>query len=481
MPKRNLLLILAAIVAATAVVMMTRTPSTIYVTNDELARYRGVAEAAHKIRSEWYPIPTPEDKRRNGQAATVPSEEELRREMVRGMIERLDKFSSYIPPSRSDDFSHRVMGKARGVGLEVEWAGDELRVIGAMVNSPAQAAGLVAGDVIASIDGLPVAGKTIHEVRRMLDGRPGTTAVLTILRQGKPEESVPVTRAEFAVESVYGLFRDADGRPAYLISPQDGIAYLRIKEFVPDTLEKVQAALRSVEPLSALVLDLRDNPGGEFKSSLGVSGLFLREGTIVTVFSRNAPPQKFAAEKKAACLDVPVVVLVNGRSASGAEIVAGSLSVNDRAVLVGTRTLGKGCMQRIIKLDDDPGGELNLTTSEYYVGDDTPIAMRGIEPHVVVTITDSLHDVLYRMRLESELAPPPRSTTAPAATEPAAARAERIQILLDMDPQLATAVKLLQTPQDMQDIINGARKARLAAKAAKTQPATTRATTAAPH
>jgi carboxyl-terminal processing protease len=392
--------------------------------------------------------------------------------MVSGMFRALDKFSCYIPPSKVEELHQRVMGRSRGVGLEAAFVGDELRVIGSMVNSPAQRAGMSAGDLIVLIDDLHVTGRSMHEVRRMLDeGKPGTTVRLTVLRQGRQPEAVSLTREEFPIETVHGLYRDPAGQWVYLVAPRDGIAYVRIKEFVPETLERVQGALRGIGPLNALVLDLRDNPGGEFRASLSVSDLFIREGTIVTLFSRHGPPQKYSAQRKVGTVDVPVAVLINGHSASGAEIVAGSLSVNDRAVLVGTRTLGKGCLQRMIRLEDDPRGQLNLTTSEYYVGDDTPIAMRGVDPHVEVTVTDSLHEALGRLHLEQELAPPQHPATAPA-TRPAAALESPGARMLELDPQLATAVKLLQNPQDVQDIIKGARKARLAAKAAKTQPAT---------
>ncbi|RPI60852.1 MAG: hypothetical protein EHM48_06575, partial [Planctomycetaceae bacterium] len=344
-------------------------------------------------------------------------------------------------------------------------------------------AGIIRDDILLAVDGVPVAGKDVAGVRAMLDGKIGSEVTLDLIRPGGKKESLTIKREEFAVESVEGLYRNAAGRWVYRLG--DDCAYVRITEFVPDTLEHVQSALRGLVPLRGVVLDLRDNPGGEFNVSLAVADLFLREGTIVTVFSRNASPHKYQAlENGTLPGDIPVVILINGKSASGAEIVAGSLAVNDRAVLIGTRTRGKGCMQKIIELDGGLG-LINLTTSEFYVGDDQPVAKRGIAPNLDLPLgngsepaaVQALQDELARVRLEIELSGP-RPATAPAATEPTTSPMLARERLLELDNQLAAATKLVQDPQAVNDIIKGARQMRQAAKTAATRPTTSTSQTA---
>lgn len=476
MPKRNIILIIAIALVCVATLLVTRSNPPLTPTGQPVSKFYPVIEAFNKIRDSYYPIPSQEQLLHGRVPATAPSEQLLLQAAARGMIEELhDPYSRYVAPGQVSQFDDLVMGNARGLGLKVEIADGKLTVIGAIPGSPAQRSGLLRGDRIVSINGLAVAGKTVAQVTRLLDDGPPGSEVAISYRPGlsdAPPSTVTLRREEFPVESVQGFLRDSQGEWVYMILPAERIAYIRIKEFVPETLDRLQQVLLSHPSLHGLVLDLRDNPGGEFKSSLGVADQFLSHGTIVTVMSRSLPPQRFPAHEKSGSVDVPLVVLVNSHSASGAEIVAGSLKINDRAVLVGTRTRGKGCVQRIINLGKDIG-QISLTTSEYYVGDDEPIARRpdsdkwGVDPHVEVTLSEAAQDELARLRLDVELAPPPVATR-PAATAPAT---EPIDRLLARDAQLRTAVRLLLDPKGMADTLKLAARARQMSRDAATQRA----------
>lgn len=482
MPKRNLIIIGALMAAAAVILWLTRDrPTVVLVPGSDAGRLGGVAHAQDLIRENYYRVGdrdpcalTP---------ASAPSDLRLTRWMVEGMIHGLgDPFSRYVPPEDVQDFDSLMSGRIGGVGVKFEVVADEVRVIGCLPRSPAHKAGLLPGDVLLTADGEALPGRKPSEIRRMLDGKAGTQVSLSF-RRGEQIEKLDLPRQELTVESVEGLHRDASGQWVCHLPTGDKLGYVRIKEFLSDTPERVQAALRSAEPMEGLALDLRDNPGGKFEAALAVADLFLKQGPICTVFGRTGPPQRYATRDKTQCPEYPVVVLVNAHSASGAEIVAGALSVNGRAVVVGTRTRGKGCMQRAFKLDADLG-QISLTTSEYFVGDDQPVSRRpgsdtwGVDPHVEVTLAESLQEELARMRLELELAPWPRPVTT-STSLPATASAYGSQLVL-RDRQLFRAIDLLQDPAQMKDLLQRAADERQAARAAKAKKAADKAAGRAP-
>jgi C-terminal processing protease CtpA/Prc len=287
---------------------------------------------------------------------------------------------------------------------------------------------------------------------------------------GHAPRTITLRPEEFLIESVEGLYRDDEGQWVCRIPKEENLIYLRIREFVPDTLDQLQQHLRGLN-VAGLVLDLRDNPGGEFTQALAVSDLFLDHGTIVTVRSRQET-KHYTAHSSGGVGRFPLVVLVNGGSASGAEIVAGSLAVNDRSVLLGTRTCGKGCMQEQIPLGDL--GQINLTTAEYFVGEDQPISFVGVTPHEEVGIDPSLWRELERQRLKIALVAPtlPGASTKPATAATSVGSAALADDLIIRDSQLYVAIQMLRNPKGLVDILDKAKEARLAAKArAATRPA----------
>lgn len=474
MPKRNLVLILAIIAAAILMVWVSRDPE-MSRTKPEGDRMRGVLAAMHQIQENYYPIsPAGKTAASAATAPAMPDEQKLFQAMVEGMVDSLhDPYSRYIAPDKAGDLDSRVKGRYHGTGLKLDIVEGEVKVIGALIHSPSQKAGLIRGDRIKSIDGQAVAGLALAEVYRLLDAG-NEEVVLNLDRVNGVQQELTLRREEFAVETVEGLCRDAAGQWVYLIDPTQRIAYIRIREFTPETIENLQAVLRGLLPLSGLALDLRDNPGGEFPAALSVADLFLKKGAIVTLRRRNRLSEPHLAQEGGTCGDFPLVVLVNGNSASGAEMVAGALAINDRAVLVGSRTMGKGCMQQIVKLGEGLG-QMSITVAEYFVGEDQPISRRpgcdtwGVDPHVSLPISQGDEQKLARRRLELELALP-RPSTAPAETHPTTLPSS--SKIIAEDEQLVRALELLDEPERMTEILAAAAKARQAAKKAATQQAT---------
>lgn len=453
MPKRNLIWILAIVIAAMVTVYATRTPPPISPSAQE--DLRPVIQSYYLIKNSYH-----------GQI----DEEALCRGAVRGMIESLDKYSTYIPPGKVDWFMDRtVVGKDRGLGLRLESFEGAVTVLGALAGSPAFAADICTGDRVAMVDGCDIAGKSVPEIQRLLDGKESAVA-LTLLRTDGKTEVVHLKRGEFPVESIQGLYRDREGQWVFIVDPSENIAYVHIKEFVQGTAEQLQQTLRQLPEPRGLILDLRDNPGGLLASAVDVANMFVKEGVIVTSIDRFGKRQVYSARGEGKAPSVPMVVLVNENTASAAEIVAGAMWIHGRAVLVGRRTLGKGCVQSMLHLPEGLG-QVNLTTAEYVLDGDEPIARRpgsqawGVAPHEQVLIPEADQEQLNRMRLAAEVVVRNR-TPATAPSRPTRGPAVPLR-LLRLDAQLARGVELLTTPAEMQTILKQAAESRAARKKAQ--------------
>lgn len=385
----------------------------------------------------------------------------LKRGAIRGMVSALDEFSSYIPPDKLDSFTRHMAGKARGVGLCLEMVEGKVMVVGPLLNSPAHIAKIYVGDQVLGVDGQDVKGMALGEVELLLAGQVGSGVALSLLRRGD-ELEVTVTRAEFPVDTVTGLYRDRRGQWVYYLADQTGIAYVRIKEFVKATGSQFRPICRKLGRPRGLVLDLRDNPGGYPEEAVPVADMFLAKGVIVTEVSRDGSPQVQRAHSEGTYHRVSLVVLINGRTASAAEIVAGALRGHGRAVLVGTRTRGKHCGQAMYRLSDGLG-QVNLTTSQFLVGPDRAAGPHDggenwrIKPHVEVTMSAPELRELRRLRLGAEVVPAPVPATGPAQT-PVKAIPPIARQIVRMDPQLSRAIKLLEVPRQMDAILDKAAK-----------------------
>ncbi|MCS6947150.1 MAG: S41 family peptidase [Steroidobacteraceae bacterium] len=295
----------------------------------------------------------------------------LMQHAIRGMLAGLDPYSAYLDREEYDEIRAAANGSYAGVGIEVSAHARGIVVVSTLGGSPAARADLRPGDLIVGIDRRPVHGDVEAALDR-LRGKPGSTLTLAIQRSGvdRPIE-LTVQRALIEVSNV----------AATLIEP--GFAYLRIASFSNRTAAEVAAALARYrngrQPLRGVVLDLRNNPGGVLEAAVEVADLFLHDGVIVSAQGRAAGAQfRMVARPGDLLPGVPIVVLINGASASAAEILAAALHDHGRAALVGRRTFGKGLVQTVIPLSD--GRALKLTTSRYFRAGGAPIHDRGVEP-----------------------------------------------------------------------------------------------------
>ena len=295
---------------------------------------------------------------------------------VRGMLAGLDPHSAFLDAEEFREMQLSSEGKFHGLGLEITTEDGNIKVIAPIDDTPAARAGIRAGDVLIMIDGVAVQGMRLGDAVGRLRGAVGSEVVLTIARDGVDEVfDVPLVRAVIAIVEVKGELLES------------GFGYVRVGSFQRHTdanLRRVIARLRRENggELDGLVLDLRNNPGGVLYGAVAVSDGFLDDGVIVKTRGRGADAeQSFHAAAGDWLHGAPLIVLVNGGSASAAEIVAGALQDHRRAIILGTRTYGKGSVQTIIPVRG--GNALKLTTARYYTPADRSIQARGIVPDIV--------------------------------------------------------------------------------------------------
>lgn len=307
------------------------------------------------------------------------SDEELLQAAVRGMLSGLDPHSALLD-NRLDDVRSETSGRYGGLGIEVTKDNGGIRVISPIDDTPAQAAGILPNDLIVRLDDRPVNRMTLADAVGIMRGEPGTKIKLTIIRQGSDVPLVfTLTRAVIRIRSVRSYFLD------------DNFGYLRVTQFQTPTpelaREQIQGLFKESNAMEGLVLDLRNNPGGELQSAVGVSDLFIDQGVIVKTRARNnTNEQVFNATPGDLAKGIPIVVLVNEGSASASEIVAGALQDHNRAIIMGTQTFGKGSVQTIWSLDKET--TLKLTTHLYYTPSDRSIQALGIVPDITIESRD---------------------------------------------------------------------------------------------
>jgi carboxyl-terminal processing protease len=268
-----------------------------------------------------------------------------------------DRFSNYFAPHDFSDFQQATEGRFEGVGMSVDPVKDGLRIITVYDGSPAKDGGLKPGDVIVAVNGRSIAGQDSQTATTRIKGPAGTEVRLSV-RSGKKTREVTLKRAEVEIPVVRSEMRRADGRK---------IAYVHLAGFTAGAHEAVGDAVRKLlkQGAEGVVLDLRDNGGGLLNEAVGVASVFIPDGRIVSTKGRSRPERVYDATGGAIDTHVPVVVLVNDRSASASEIVTGALQDRHRATVVGTRTFGKGVFQEIEPLSN--GGALDITVGEYFL------------------------------------------------------------------------------------------------------------------
>lgn len=296
---------------------------------------------------------------------------------IRGLVRSLDPHSAFMTPEEFRMLRADTQGRFGGIGCEVDVRGGVLTVLTPLEGTPAAEAGLRPEDRIIEIDGEPTEGMSLQDAVVRMRGEPGSSVTLMVRRAGLEDPlELTITRAVIQVESV----------EARLIEP--GIGYLRLRTFQEDTASRMHGALDRMEregdqDLRGLILDLRGNPGGLVNQAVEVSDAFLDRGVIVTTRGRGG---RLMAEERAhrrgTRREVRIVILVDGQSASASEIVVGALRDNGRAVILGTRTYGKGSVQNVIELPDGSG--LKLTVARYHTPSGRCIQGQGIEPDIHV-------------------------------------------------------------------------------------------------
>ncbi len=300
----------------------------------------------------------------------------LLRNAIRGMLSNLDPHSAFLQPEDFKQITISTEGKFGGLGIEVILEAGLIKVITPIDATPAWYAGIKAGDLIVKLDDEAVRGMSLKQAIDKMRGQPGSEIILTIAREGEPELiEIAVVRAIIKQVSVTGNLLDP------------GFAYLRLSLFQRNTAQNLRNQIKFLieknqAPLQGVVLDLRNNPGGVLASAVEVADLFLSDGDIVSTRGRSATSaQKFSAKPDDIMADAPMVVLVNGGSASASEIVAGALQDHRRAIIMGTRTFGKGSVQTVIPMNN--GGALKLTTARYYTPSEKSIQAKGIVPDII--------------------------------------------------------------------------------------------------
>jgi carboxyl-terminal processing protease len=356
-------------------------------------------------------------------------EEKLRTGSVNGMMAELDPYSIFIPAAKTEEFDNLLEGSFKGVGIQLaQLENGEIEVVSPIPDSPAHKAGVMAGDVIVKVNGDDIKGKKIDEVQKMVKGPLGTEVRLTVRRTDGKEADLKMTRQEIVMPTVMGYRRDAGNNWEYWVSKDPKVAYIRITQFTADTFKELRKALDKTvgHGLQGLILDLRFNPGGRLDQAKSVVNLFVSQGVIVVTKGLHRT-EEIARAKPEDSLprQFPMIVLVNEHSASAAEIVAGSLKDNKRALIMGTRTYGKGSVQEIIPLEPDEG-ELKLTVAYYYLPSGRLVHKKkgatdwGVDPNVVVPMSDKVEAQVYQEQGEQELFHKPLPATTRAATTKAA-------------------------------------------------------------
>lgn len=300
-----------------------------------------------------------------------PDREKLYQAAMKGMIDSLDPYSSYISIDSLKPFQQVFDQEFGGLGVSLEGARrrGRLTVVHTLFDSPAYKAGIKPGDMILKIDGEDSSNSEVEDVTKRLRGKEGTKVRLTLERAGVPEPfDVTVTRAVIEVESVLGDRRKMDGTWEYMMEEDPRIAYLHIELFGEKTTEELKKALASVKSqCKGLIIDLRDNTGGLLNSATDICDMFLDDGEMVSTRGRDGHLEKSYVALPGTDISnsVPVVVLLNENSASASEVVAACLQDRGRATVVGVRSFGKGSVQNVIPLD---GGlaAMRLTTAHYF-------------------------------------------------------------------------------------------------------------------
>ena len=352
---------------------------------------------------------------------------------IRGMMFELDPYSGYIAPDELPAFERRNRGEFDGIGIELGMRAGQITVIAPIEGSPAARAGVLAGDLLLSVSGRDLTDRSVVDVEEMLAGRAGTRVDIVVHHQGHDSpDKVSIVRGAVSIRNVRGFRRTPHGSWDHMIDPDAKIGYIRVSSFRGNTLRDFDGAVSELlnREVRALILDLRFNPGGLMKQGVDMVDRFVDEGLILSTVTRRQAVDEYRATPAAYDRGLELIVLVNGSSASSAEIVAGSLQARGRALLVGERTFGKGSVQHLIPLVGHHAA-IKLTVAYYRLPDGRLIHRTdrntnripavgqhdnwGVIPDVEVVLTDAEVRAVQESRRALDTSPH-ESTVIPAST-----------------------------------------------------------------
>ncbi|MGK7939710.1 MAG: carboxyl-terminal processing protease CtpC [Crocosphaera sp.] len=325
-----------------------------------------------------------------GDSRSYKSKEEAYK-AIGEMLEKLgDPYTRFMNPEEFKNMQIDTSGELTGVGIQItkDEETKELVVVAPIEDTPAFEAGILAKDVITKIDGKTTEGMEVEDAVKLIRGKPGSKVTLTIRRTNQ-EFNYPIIRARIELHPVKARIQE---------TPSGKIGYIRLTQFSAQASEEMRDAIREAEAakVNGYILDLRSNPGGLLYSSVEIARMWLDKGKIVSTVSRSGEVEAQRATNRS-LTDKPLVILVDGGSASASEILSGALQDNDRAVLVGTKTFGKGLVQSVRRLNDGSSG-LAVTIAKYLTPDGRDINKNGIEPDVVIELSEEERKALQQER-----------------------------------------------------------------------------------
>jgi carboxyl-terminal processing protease len=366
-----------------------------------------------------------------------PSDERLIKAAITGMLTVLDPHSSFFDAENYRDLQVQTQGQFGGLGIEVTMENGLVKVVSPIDDTPAFRAGIEPGDYITHLDGEAVLGLTLNEAVKKMRGRVGSDIVLTLRREGREPFDVTITRAVIKIRSVRSRI---EGK----------IGYVRITQFNEQAKSGVEDAVKEFrdklgDEIQGIVIDLRNNPGGLLDQAVGIADAFLDKGEIVSTRARRAEDtQRFNARPGDVADGLPIVILINGGSASASEIVAGALQDHSRAIVLGTKSFGKGSVQTIVPLGSH--GAMKLTTARYYTPSGRSIQQVGIEPDIEVkqARVETLDQSLGRREADLRGALTNGEEPAGGAAPETAPEGETPDEAVGADYQLSRAIDLLR-------------------------------------
>jgi len=332
---------------------------------------------------------------RNGYVVPVDNAD-LIDDAINGMLQGLDPHSSYITAERFDDMQISTTGEYGGLGMEVTMEEGVVKVVSPFDGTPAKKAGIKSGDYLTAVDGVSILGLSLNDAVEKMRGKPGEPITVTVVRKGEDPRDFP-------------MVREIIERIPVRWEVTDGMGYLRISQFNEKTAPSFASSVDDIKKelggkIPGIVLDLRGNPGGLLDQSIYVSSAFLDGGEVVSTRGRRAvDTQTYSAKKGQLLKGVPVIVLIDGASASASEIVAGALQDRNRGLVLGMTSFGKGSVQSVIPLRNGRDGALRLTTSRYYTPAGRSIQGTGITPDISVSYALYDEDKVDISMRESEL------------------------------------------------------------------------------